>query len=674
MPSGARRLPYRPEIDGLRALAVLPVLLFHAGLAGFAGGYLGVDVFFVVSGYLITALILIEKEQGRFSLANFWARRARRILPLLSVVVLACLPAAWWLLGWRDIEDFWQSLVAVGLFASNILFWHEGPYFEVEAELKPLLHTWSLAVEEQFYLLFPLVCLAALRKGRRTLFITLCAVLALSATLFLLLRLDIPDIAFYWLPLRGWQLLAGSVCAFAATPTQSAASRPVNQVLALGGLALIAGAIAWAPSDYWTALMGPPALWVTLGAALVIRFGHAGTWAASALAWKPAVGLGLISYGAYLWHVPLLVFARHALALESDPELARPIELPMALALALCVVSVVLAALTWRWVERPFRDHARIPGGRALALGLAAWSIVAAFVATVALTDWQQRAYLTQSLGVDPEAAEEFLYHVRLNDRQPWTRLTGVKGECVFALRDMDEAARRRIAACRAERGRGVLVMGDSHAQGLHNILTHLVDERAFLVTVARGGCRLDRYRCFYPALERALTGPLADAFGEIVYTEAGSNRIVDAAGRPDQQAAFANPDAARIDEAALARLFERLAGLQATLADVPLRIAGPHYEPRLNLETAQPVRTGWVPRPTIRAQFDALDARYEAQAAAAGLDYISMMVGPLAPQDRALHAGCLLYWDVDHFSRCGEERMARRLREIGHPLTRLAE
>jgi len=139
---------YRREIDGLRAVAVLPVILFHAGLPLFGGGFVGVDVFFVISGFLITGIIVEEMRHGRFSLLNFYERRARRILPALFLVMAASLPAAWMLLSPKDLQDFAQSLVAIGLFASNFLFWQESGYFDTEAELKPMLHTWSLAVED----------------------------------------------------------------------------------------------------------------------------------------------------------------------------------------------------------------------------------------------------------------------------------------------------------------------------------------------------------------------------------------------------------------------------------------------------------------------------------------------------------------------------------------------
>lgn len=163
-------MKYRAEVDGLRAVAVIPVILFHVGFGYFSGGFIGVDIFFVISGYLITTIILTEKEQGTFSLINFYERRARRILPALFLVILVSLPFAWiWLLP-SDMKDFSQSLVAVSTFMSNILFWSETGYWGAENELKPLLHTWSLAVEEQYYLLFPLFLLL-MWKFRKNIFL-----------------------------------------------------------------------------------------------------------------------------------------------------------------------------------------------------------------------------------------------------------------------------------------------------------------------------------------------------------------------------------------------------------------------------------------------------------------------------------------------------------------------
>ncbi|MBC7505776.1 MAG: acyltransferase, partial [Sandarakinorhabdus sp.] len=202
-PGGDR---YRPEIDGLRALAVLPVMLFHAGFGVFSGGYVGVDVFFVISGYLITTIIAEERAAGRFSLVRFYERRARRILPALFLVMVVCLPFAWWWMLPVELADFGRSLVAVVLFVSNVLFWRTSGYFDLAAEAKPLLHTWSLGVEEQFYVVFPLVIALGWRFGIRRLTIGLGIVTAMSLMASAWVLNHDAQASFFLLPTRAWEL------------------------------------------------------------------------------------------------------------------------------------------------------------------------------------------------------------------------------------------------------------------------------------------------------------------------------------------------------------------------------------------------------------------------------------------------------------------------------------
>lgn len=188
---------YRQEINGLRAVAVLSVIFYHAGFSPFGGGYVGVDVFFVISGYLITSIIVAETQAGTFSIRRFYERRARRILPALFLVMLFCIPFAWlWLLP-SDLEDFAKSLMAVSVFSSNILFWSESGYFDTAADLKPLLHTWSLAVEEQFYLVFPLLILAAWRFSKKIIVTIITVIAILSFALAQWGSLHNPVGAFY---------------------------------------------------------------------------------------------------------------------------------------------------------------------------------------------------------------------------------------------------------------------------------------------------------------------------------------------------------------------------------------------------------------------------------------------------------------------------------------------
>lgn len=336
-------MKYRREIDGLRAVAVIPVILFHAGFDIFSGGYVGVDVFFVISGYLITCILLDELERGDFLIARFYERRARRILPALFVVMLACLPFAYmWMLP-SQLKDFAQSVAAVVIFASNVLFWREDGYFAAAAEMKPLLHTWSLAVEEQYYLLFPLFLLLLWRFGRQRVFWSVVAVAVLSLLLAEWGWRNTPRANFYLAPTRVWELLAGSICAFLTVGRVQMSSN----VLSITGLAMIVGAIfAYSGSTPFPSVY---TLVPVVGTGLVVLFATEGTLVARLLGLRGFVGIGLISYSAYLWHQPLFAFAR----LRS---LTEPSHFLMA---ALAVAALLLAWATWRFVERPFRKRDR---------------------------------------------------------------------------------------------------------------------------------------------------------------------------------------------------------------------------------------------------------------------------------------------------------------------------
>lgn len=336
---------YRPDIDGLRALAVSVVILFHAGVDLFPGGFVGVDVFFVISGFLITGLLLEDLRTGRFDLADFYARRARRILPALAVVMLCTSACAMFVLDPAQLEDHFRLLWSVALFHSNFVLATSTGYFDGPAELRPLLHTWSLGVEEQFYFLFPLA-LALVWHRRRTAFPLVFGVVALCS-------LGLAEWGwrhhhsanFFFTPSRVWELLLGSLCAWSVRPGARipVVSADMREFLVTGGLLAVVTA---------SAVLGhhtpSPSAWMllpTVGTALVLVFGTVPTHGTRLLTLKPVRTIGLISYSAYLWHQPILAFVK--LRSLGTPE---PVTVGGAIVLTFC-----LAFVTWRFVEQPFR-------------------------------------------------------------------------------------------------------------------------------------------------------------------------------------------------------------------------------------------------------------------------------------------------------------------------------
>ncbi|MEI7613002.1 MAG: acyltransferase family protein [Betaproteobacteria bacterium] len=347
-------MEYRREIDGLRALAVIPVIFFHAGFQAFSGGYVGVDVFFVISGYLITSIILAEKEAGTFTLVGFYERRVRRILPALFFVMLVCLPLAWmWLLP-NEMRRFSASLVAVSTFSSNVLFYLTSGYFD--GEIKPLLHTWSLAVEEQYYVLFPIFIMLAWSLGKRWMIALLSATALVSlaaAQWFSLLK---PEFGFLLLPTRLWELVVGVLIAFYLADENN---KTRSQFAGVLGVMLIAYSVL--AFDRNTPFPGVYALLPTIGTGLVILYATPETWIGRFLGSKILVGLGLISYSAYLWHQPLFAFAKHRSLFEPD----------IGVVLALIVLTFLLAYVSWRAVEKPFRDRNRFTRSQVFGYGAA---------------------------------------------------------------------------------------------------------------------------------------------------------------------------------------------------------------------------------------------------------------------------------------------------------------
>lgn len=365
--------PYRADIDGLRAVSIISVVLYHVGVPYVSGGFVGVDVFFVISGYLITSIVLAEMRGGTFSFARFYERRARRLLPTLAVVLAVTFLVSLLIMVPEDFEEFCKSMFYALVFMANLFFADQGGYFDPSSQLTPLLHFWSLAVEEQFYIVWPLVLFALLRYApRRTMPVAVALIAASFAANIVILDED-PLAAFYMPHTRAWELLFGCVLALGVPRLGRAAA----DVAGIAGLALIAWAVF--NLDHQTPYPGGWALLPTLGAGLVIWSGQAGpSLAARLLSLRPLVFIGLVSYAWYLWHWPAIVLFRYEVGREPDgPEMA-----------ALIAASLALAVLCWAYLEKPIRNGTWWAGRRrAIGAGLGVTLPLVALAGTGYATD-----------------------------------------------------------------------------------------------------------------------------------------------------------------------------------------------------------------------------------------------------------------------------------------------
>ncbi|MDM7984939.1 MAG: acyltransferase family protein [Maricaulis sp.] len=339
---------YRPDIDGLRALAVMSVVLFHVNESWLPGGFIGVDIFFVISGFLITGNIANEVSAGTFSLGEFYRRRIRRILPALTTVLLASLLVGQILFLPEDFKDLAYSALLSQLSLANFyfLFSIDTGYFADDSTLLPLLHLWTLGVEEQFYLIWPLaLMILGTRAGGRIFLGLLFAVAMASFILAEFIAPSSPMFAYYMLPTRAGQLLAGAILFYALTRVKASLTLPavVREIISIAALIVIGASLFML--DEHSTFPGLLAIPVTLGAAgLIFVGGTGGATLTRILSWGPIVWIGLISYSLYLWHWPVLAFARYVLG-----------DLTLAQQLAAMALMFVLSAMSFYWVERPFR-------------------------------------------------------------------------------------------------------------------------------------------------------------------------------------------------------------------------------------------------------------------------------------------------------------------------------
>lgn len=634
---------YRAEIDGLRALAVVPVIFFHAGFHLFSGGFVGVDVFFVISGYLITTIIISEMDAGRFSLIRFYVRRAKRILPALFFVMLACVPLAALFFLPIAMKDFSQSLIAVSAFASNILFWTESGYFEQTAELKPLLHTWSLAVEEQYYIIFPLLLIVLWWLGRLGMIAVLSVLFVASFAAAEWAAYNNPAAAFYLLPMRAWELLIGAFAAFYLQRSDVPLQPVVKQAGSVFGLALIATAIFL--YDETTPFPGLYALLPTVGTVLIILFAVPGTWVNQLLSLKLFVGLGLISYSAYLWHQPLFAFARYH----------NPFEPSLTVMLGLSLLTLPLAFLSWRYIETPFRrpefPAMTVFGGAALAaMGFTAIGFLGnqseGFkdqILTYRLSDEQRSLYTAIRSSIDYDLSD-----ASAEDRP-----------CQIRVPDADALDLETFRECVDAHGPAFVILGDSHALNLYNIVAR-ADIKPFVVAIAEGGCRVHDRRptCSYDSMERFLSEH-RQSIAKVIYHQSGAYFVKDRNGRADSQDAFIGQGYSLAPET-ISEVAAYLDELR-TGNDLDVAWLGPfleyRYRPRDGLKSPAFLSVN----PYSEEIFSELEplivditSRIETVPYTSFDDVYQV-------QSHAFVGNCFMFRDGDHFSRCGEELISQQ-------------
>jgi len=611
-------LKHRTDIDGLRGLAVLAVFAGHLGLSAVPGGFVGVDVFFVISGFVIAQVVARRQAEGTFSLIDFWERRTRRLLPAVLVVIAATTAMACFHMFPDELTRFAGSSLSTLGFAANLWFWRTIDYFAAPPDMHPLLHAWSLGVEEQFYILFPLVMLAAWRWLPRLVKPLLGVAALVSFGVGVWLARDHVSAGFYLPVGRAWELLLGVLLALGAIPTPK--DRRVRSGMGLVGL----GLVLWSMATYqpWTPMPGLAAVAPCLGALMLLAAGE-DTPTGVLFSTPPLRFYGFISYSLYLWHWPLISFQRMLFGEQVG----------MPAAMAVFALAVLLAALSWRFVETPVRDRRDgLPTGRFYLVALAATLLVAAPAAVILATGGLPGRFSPKVHAIAASAERT----ARRNEAclpNPDGPLTAWPAGC------LDRAADRP----------NWLLMGDSHANHLWHGLARAHPE-ANLMQATVSGCRLTRTPAEGASAQcRRLIAVLFDE---------------ELTRRPPQRVYLAGlwrPG----DEAAVA---ETLAWLKARRIEVLLIGPAPTYEqslPRL-LALAEHLGQPDLPGRRRLRDADAMEPVMARVAREGGVPYLSVMAAVCpARQCRATTPdGSPMQWDQGHFSRAGSAWTGERLRE----------
>ena len=470
----SRSAKYRPDVDGLRAVAVLGVLFFHTGFAPFRGGFVGVDIFYVISGYLITSILVRELTEGKFSLVAFYERRMRRIFPALFTVLFFCMVAGTILFDPREMTAFGKALLATTLFVSNFYFWHSAQplgYFDNTVSSQALLHTWSLSVEEQFYLFFPATLFLLYRwtKGRVNAWLVVLA--AVSFALNIWATQHKPVVAFYWIMPRAWELLAGALLALKALPPIR--NRILRESVGLLGLGMIVSALSLPIKA--AAFPGYIVLLPCVGTWLVIYAGEGGqSFVRTLLSFRPLVFIGVISYSLYLWHWPMIVFSRHL-----PIQMPGDAEIPFVL-----VSSIALAFFSFEYIERPFRGGSS-PFSRKQIFAFG-------FAASVATVIFGFAAYRSHGL---PERYDSQTRQLVASNLE---RMDDYNGSCSNWRKEVHSFADIKFCSLGSESAHKIMFWGDSHVEQLYPGIRQLYENGELrdlgVITAIGSGCLPDEH------------------------------------------------------------------------------------------------------------------------------------------------------------------------------------
>jgi peptidoglycan/LPS O-acetylase OafA/YrhL len=626
-------LNYRPDIDGLRGIAVLLVLVYHLGSSKCRGGFVGVDVFFVISGYLIGSIILSDISASTFSLLSFYERRVRRIAPALFVMLfVACLFVYKYFLP-AESTDFAKSLLAATLSTSNIFFLHQSGYFDGPAAMKPLLHTWSLAVEEQFYIFLPLVLMAIRRYLAARQRALIIFVAALSFLVSAVGAFRSPDATFYLAHTRAWELLLGTLVTLDILPRMS--STLWRNAASFAGLALIL--TAGYAFDATTPFPGVAALMPCVGAALIIAAGRAGaSLVGRFLALPPLVFVGMISYSLYLWHWPMIVFQGSSglFAKGVSPKLAK---------LVVMGISLLVATLSWKFVEQPFRGRrfkiSRIAVFRFAAVGAVVLLILGiSIVATGGLPSrFPAEAVRVATFLETSDATTKRQYRV---------------GTCFLTSKDEYESFNPSVCLQQDSHRRNDLLIGDSHAAQLWYGLSVAFPDVNILQATA-SGCKPTLEQ--NPAADRRCLRLMDYMYSHYLPTHHIDTLLI----------------AARWDRADLQRLPRTIAAVKQRGIEVVL--FGPIFQydsalPRLLALSIKQNRPE-IPADHRIAYYEQLDADMSRLAATQlrvrYISYFKLLCQKGSCLEYAA-AGIPLQSDYGHLTGAGSILMAHRIRESG--------